>query len=298
MVLLARLRTIEGTTKLGMLRDGGKMKKSVLAIVTAFMLVGCGSLTTTDGGSDATAPTYDQATNKIGMVDSIGITESQQIIQSASVTLRVDDVSDSANQIVSYVESIGGRIDSRNEYRDPASSEITSADLMIKVPADQLDSALEQLKTFGNLEGFSKSAGDVTLQVIDLDARIASLEESIANLRKLLADATSVTDLLAAETALSDRQAELDSLKSQRTYLADQIELSAIWVNLVPKRALDAVEPIGFIAGLETGWNAIVDFAGNLTTWAGLALPWFGLLIALLIIFKIIAAIRRSSRIG
>lgn len=273
------------------------MKKSVLAIFTAFMLVGCGSLTTTDGG-DAAAPAYDQATNKIGMVDSIGMAEGQQIIQSASVTLRVDDVSDSANQIVSYVESIGGRIDSRNEYRDPASSEITSADLMIKVPADELDSALERLKTFGNLEGFSKSAGDVTLQVIDLDARIASLEESIANLRKLLADATSVTDLLAAETALSDRQAELDSLKSQRTYLADQIELSAIWVNLVPKRALDAVEPIGFIAGLETGWNAIVDFAGNLTTWAGLALPWLGLLIALLIIFKIIAAIRRSSRIG
>lgn len=274
------------------------MKKLALILATIFLLSGCGSLSTSDGGADSIAPAYDQATSKVGMVDSVAVAEGQQIIQSASVTLRVDDIAASATEIANYVESINGRIDSRNEYRNPDSSEITSADLMVKVPSDQLDAALERLKTFGNLEGFSKSASDVTLQVIDLDARIASLESSITNLQKLLDDAASVADLLAAETALSDRQAELDSLKSQRTYLADQIDLSAIWVNLVPKRALDAVAPIGFIAGIETGWNAIVDFAGNLTTWAGLALPWLGLILVLLLLIKIIRSLRRSSRIS
>lgn len=274
------------------------MKKFGIVLAAVFLLTGCGSLTTSDSDAGSAEPAYDQAIGKVGMTDSVAVAEGQQIIQSASVTLRVDDVAASATEIANYVESINGRIDSRNEYRDPESSEITSADLMIKVPSDLLDTALDRLKAFGNLEGFSKSAGDVTLQVIDLDSRILSLESSIANLKKLLDEAASVADLLAAETALSDRQAELDSLKSQRTYLADQIELSAIWVNLVPKRALDAVEPIGFLAGIETGWNAIVDFAGNLTTWAGLALPWLGLVLALLLLIKIFRSLRRSSRIS
>lgn len=274
------------------------MKKFGLAIAAILLLTGCGSVSTTDSGSSDSASSFTRDEAKIGMVDVTSSASGQQIIQSASLTLRVEDIAQTATEIANYVTSINGRIDSRNEYRDPASSEITSADLMIKVPNDQLDVAIERLKTFGNLEGFSKSAADVTLQVIDLDARISALENSIKKLNVLLDDATSVTDLLAAETALAERQAELDSLKSQRTYLSDQIELSAVWVNLLPKRALDAVEPIGFLAGLETGWDAIVDFASNLTTWAGLALPWLGLIVLLLIVFKIIGAIRRSSKLN
>lgn len=272
------------------------MKKLLVGALALLLLTGCGSITA-DGGSDATTEIgYDRSDAKVALSEGSAVAVDQQIIQTASLTLRVDDVAQSADEISDYVTSIGGRIDSKNEYRNPDSSEVTSTDLMVKVPSGQLDAALERLKSFGDLEGFSKSAGDVTLQVIDLDARIASLETSITSLKKLLDEATTVTDLLAAETALSQRQSELDSLKSQRTYLADQIELSAIWINIYPKKALDAVKPIGFIAGLEKGWEAIVDFAGNLTTWAGLALPWIGLFLALVIVLKILGALGRSRR--
>lgn len=271
------------------------MKRSALLLSALVLLTGCGSITTTDSSTAAPDIAYDRADAKIGMVEGSAISD-QQVIQSASLTLRVDEVATSADEISSYITSIGGRIDSKNEYRDPERSEITSSELMVRVPSAQLDAALEKLKSFGNVEGFSKSAYDVTLQVIDLDARISSLENSIGSLRKLLADATTVTDLLAAETALAERQAELDSLKSQRTYLADQVDLSAIWISIYPKKALDAIEPIGFLAGLEQGWDAVVDFAGNLTTWAGLALPWLGVVIAFLILLKILAAIGRSRK--
>lgn len=274
------------------------MKKVVALAIALTMLVGCSSGSSDSGATTQPDVTFEDSNSKIGMTRSEStLAVDQQVIQSASITLRVDDVSTTAEEVSNYVSSIGGRIDSRNEYRDPQSSEITSSDLMVRVPSSQLEDALEQLKTFGDLEGFSSSAYDVTLQVVDLDARIKSLESSIANLQNLLNEATTVTDLLAAESAISQRQAELDSLRSQRTYLADQVDLSAIWVNILPKRALDAVRPIGFIAGIEKGWDAIVDFAGNLSTWAGLALPWIALLIVIGIFFRLLAAVlrRRSS---
>ena len=272
-----------------------QFKSFTIAVLALLMLTGCGSITANSTDSQLAA-NYDGADTKIGMVETSQAAIDRQLIQTASIALRVDDVAETATAITSYVNGIQGRIDSKNEYRNPDSSAITSADFMIKVPSDKLDEALDRLKTFGDLEGFSTSATDVTLQVVDLDARIAALQNSISSLKKLLEDASNVSDLLAAEAALTQRQSELDGLTSQRNYLADQIDLAAIWVSVYPKNSLAAIKPIGFIAGLEKGWEEIVKFASNLTTWSGLALPWIGLVVALLLIFKILGGLRKLRR--
>lgn len=272
-----------------------KLKYLTIAGLALLVFTGCGSITADSSDEVGNAISY-PADSKVGMADASQSSIDQQLIQTASIVLRVDDVGETSTAITSYVASIQGRVDSKNEYRNPDSSAITSADFMIKVPSDKLDEALDKLKTFGDLEGFSTSAADVTLQVVDLDARISSLQNSISSLKKLLDEASNVSDLLAAEAALTQRQSELDSLISQRTYLADQIDLSAIWVSVYPKNALDAIKPIGFIAGLEKGWEEIVKFASNLTTWSGLALPWIGLVIALLLVFKILGGLRKARR--
>lgn len=272
-----------------------QVKSFTIAVLALLLLTGCGSITSSSSDSQLAA-NYDGANTKVGMVETSQAAIDQQLIQTASIALRVDDVAETATAITSYVNGIQGRIDSKNEYRNPDSSAITSADFMIKVPSDKLDEALDRLKTFGDLEGFSTSATDVTLQVVDLDARIAALQNSISSLKKLLEDASNVSDLLAAEAALTQRQSELDGLTSQRNYLADQIDLAAIWVSVYPKNSLAAIKPIGFIAGLEKGWEEIVKFASNLTTWSGLALPWIGLFVALLLIFKILGGLRKLRR--
>ena len=272
-----------------------QFKSFTIAVLALLMLTGCGSITANSTDSQLAA-NYDGADTKVGMVETSQAAIDRQLIQTASIALRVDDVAETATAITSYVNVIQGRIDSKNEYRNPDSSAITSADFMIKVPSDKLDEALDRLKTFGDLEGFSTSATDVTLQVVDLDARIAALQNSISSLKKLLEDASNVSDLLAAEAALTQRQSELDGLTSQRNYLADQIDLAAIWVSVYPKNSLAAIKPIGFIAGLEKGWEEIVKFASNLTTWSGLALPWIGLVVALLLIFKILGGLRKLRR--
>ena len=272
-----------------------QVKSFTIAVLALLLLTGCGSITSNSSDSQLAAD-YDGANTKVGMVETSQAAIDQQLIQTASIALRVDDVAETATAITSYVNGIQGRIDSKNEYRNPDSSAITSAEFMIKVPSDKLDEALDRLKTFGDLEGFSTSATDVTLQVVDLDARIAALQNSISSLKKLLDDASNVSDLLAAEAALTQRQSELDGLTSQRNYLADQIDLAAIWVSVYPKNSLAAIKPIGFIAGLEKGWEEIVKFASNLTTWSGLALPWIGLVVALLLIFKILGGLRKLRR--
>ncbi len=132
------------------------------------------------------------------------------------------------------------------------------------------------------------------MQKVDLEARISSLESSISKFRELLASATNVTDLISAESALAERQAELDSLNAQLKYLSQQVDMSVIYLSLLPSDSFSAIKPIGFLSGLEKGFYALLNIVANLTSFVGYAIPWIGLLVLIILLYKIISRIRRN----
>jgi hypothetical protein len=64
--------------------------------------------------------------------------------------------------------------------------------------------------------------------------------------------------------------------------------MASIYINLLRKDALDAVQPIGFWAGLEKGLQSVLSTLGNSTTFLGLALPWVLLVLALLVFVRLL----------
>jgi hypothetical protein len=266
------------------------MKKLFALLLSAFLLLaGCSG---SDEAVTNTAADFDSmsSTSTKGFVESAMPGDSQIITNSMSV--RVDIVSDSAKAVENLVIQYRGRIDSKSENREPTNNDISFISYTLRIPTDGYEGAVEDLKSFGDLENYSSSASDVTLQAVDLASRISALTDSITKLEELMTSATNVSDLLAAEGAITQRKAELDSLVSQQKYLTDQVEMTTIWLTLAPKSALDAVKPIGFLAGLEKGWESIVDFLSNLTTWSGLALPWIGFLVALILMLSLIKRLK------
>ncbi|EUA89191.1 hypothetical protein I551_4359 [Mycobacterium ulcerans str. Harvey] len=117
----------------------------------------------------------------------------------------------------------------------------------MRIPADKLDGVLADAKNLGEVESMSIGHTDVTSQRVDLDARIEALQTSVNRLRELMGRAGSVADLLAAESSLTERQAELDSLRAQRTTLGDEISYATINVTLSSK---PTVAPGGFLGAL------------------------------------------------
>jgi hypothetical protein len=113
--------------------------------------------------------------------------------------------------------------------------------------------------------------------VIDTAVRVRAQERSLRRIEILLARAQSIRDIVDIESELTRRQADLDSLKSQQAYLADQTAMSTITVHLEQKHE-PAKEPdteeAGFLPGLEGGWGALVAFGTVLATILGALLPW------------------------
>jgi hypothetical protein len=208
----------------------------------------------------------------------------------------VDDPADGAQRVSELVEDAGGRVDERTEQAVSGEdgTEGTVADLVVRVPSDELTGLLADLEELGDAENVSVSRSDVTATVVDLDARITALRTSVDRLLALMDNASSTAALLEAEQVLSERQQELESLQSQRAHLADQVELSTLRVHLEPFGVAPAGGPDGFLAGLGTGWRALTTTVGAVVVVLGVALPW--LLLGALVTTAVVVPVRLARR--
>jgi uncharacterized lipoprotein YmbA len=220
----------------------------------------------------------------------------RQVVITGNVTITADEPLTASREAVRIVEAAGGRVDGRTEYA-PSDTDKGSAQLTLRIPADKLTSVLESLEKLGTADEVSLSTSDVTVQTQDLDARISSLRASIERLNGLIAQATSIEDLITLEHEISNRQAELESLEAQQRYLSDQVAMSTISLYLRSDAEAPPADPDSFWDGLGAGWGAFVAFWAGLLVVLGVLLPWlitFGL-IALIIILIVRGRRRRRE---
>jgi uncharacterized coiled-coil protein SlyX len=269
------------------------IKKSLisLSLIGTLFLTACGSSTTSMGMSDSSISSV-PATGDMMVENKVSIDRS--IIKTSSLTLRVKNVEKSIIEAQDLATQFEGRVDDSSQYKNPGSEDSLSANLTIRVPSANLEKALEAFKGLGDVESSSISATDVTMQKVDLDARIAALNTSIERFKQLISSATNTSDLIAAETALAERQAELDSLTAQLKYLSEQVDMSVIYLALLPNDSFSAIKPIGFFAGIEKGFVALLNAAANLTSILGYFIPWIIAILVIVAIFKLISRIRRN----
>ena len=106
-------------------------------------------------------------------------------------------------------------------------------------------------------------------------------------------------DIIAIESDLARRQADLDSLKSQQAWLADQTSLSTINVYLSRSGSVSPPEDDdrGFLAGLAGGWKALQGATVLVLTAVGAVLPFAVLLLVLGLPIWLVVR-RRGSRLS
>jgi hypothetical protein len=224
-------------------------------------------------GGDLTSASGDTAAGPSDL-DRRDSADGREVIVTGSAALVVDDPTDAATAFGTWVESQGGRVDHRADQDGQTF-------LTVRVPSVGTSAAIDYLGTLGEVESTSITRSDVTSQIVDLDARIAALQTSIARLTEILNQANTTADVVAAESNLTQRQAELDGLTAQRAALGEQVELSSVDVTFSETPTTASVEPDGFLGGLRTGWNSVVETVNGIVTAAGVAAPWLGIALVL-----------------
>lgn len=228
------------------------------------------------GGTEEMAP---EAAADGGVVseDVATADDDRQVVVTGTITMTVDDPIGAASEVADLVARFDGFVAERVQQsaRDEQSA---FAYLTVRVPADRLTDAIEDLGELGTVEDTSLTSTEVTAQARDLDARIRALEISITRLEDLLGRSGTIEDIVAAEQVLTDRQERLEQLESQRAALAEQVAMSTVRVELWTDEAVPDEPPSGFLTGLQSGWDALVRFLENTLTVLGVLLPWLVLL--------------------
>ncbi|MBX7269171.1 DUF4349 domain-containing protein [Micromonospora sp. Llam7] len=258
---------------------------AVAALVALLVLAGCGSgrggdeSTAAGTTADAAAPAQEGGAGAPGESrDGAGVAtdtrvDQRAIIYTGSIRVKVDDVDAAARTATAAATRAGGFVGGDQRRSSDADA---VAELELRVPADRFYAVVEELAGLGSQERREIGTQDVTEETIDLDARITSQRARVESARRLLAQATSIGDLVAVENELARREADLASLEAKKRRLDDLTALSTITVTLVGPDATVAEEEsqIGFLVGLNGGWKVFLTSMTVLVTVLGAILPW------------------------
>lgn len=217
----------------------------------------------------------------------------RSIIRTGDLSIEVDDPAAAAGEVAGVAEDLGGRIESESIDR---SGNTTSAYLLVRVPSEKLDEAFEKMGEIGEVRSQSRGSSDVTTVHVDLQARVGALESSVARLTALMNDAATTSELIEAESALAQRQQELDGLKAQLASLEGQVDEATISVALYTPSALPGGGPNGFWEGLVAGFNSIIAAGAGALVIAGILLPWLVFLGVIAALTVWVVRVRRRRR--
>jgi len=225
------------------------------------------------------------------------LVEQQAVIKNGAVSLRSDDVGKTRFDVQALLDEHNGQVSDDNTETDQTGEALRSR-MVLRVPSEDFDDVMSDLADLGQLASRTSSAEDVTTQLIDVDAQIKVQEASVQRVRQLLTRAQSIRDIMAIESELANRQAQLDSLSQQQAYLENQTSLATIQVSI--ERQPDAVvekekdDRTGFLGGLGAGWDGLRATVVAVLTVVGAVLPFA--VVALLVGVPVWLLVRRLRR--
>jgi len=169
------------------------------------------------------------------------------IIQRASLQLVVRDTMATVEAAKDLVSGLGGYIANSNAWEQ---GEWMRASLTLRVPVENLEQALDQLKALAvKVQRESLSGEDVTEQYSDLGAQLRNLEATETELLALLTEVrekpgSTAEDILDVHRRLTEIRGEIERAKGRMQYLEQMTALATIDLELVPDPlAQPVVEP-------------------------------------------------------
>ena len=291
-----------------------KSLRSLLAVAAAFVFIVGGTLMTRDRpvvsatqekgtsyafttGSAANGAVMYKSAPTMGIANDMDVEESAPMMRSMSTadsasaaaqkqpmlikrvdmtikTMHFDDVVDHVQQLT---EATGGRVDYYSQYGDHTENALRNASFTLRIPADQVDSFVQNAEIAGNITSYSSHVEDAGDRYYDLAARLETQQKKMARLQELLAQATDVSDLIEIESSIADTQYLIDLYTGQMQGIEDDVAYSTVTVYVQETRVVETREAtLGerIAAGIGDMASSALNFLEDALIFIVSVLPW------------------------
>jgi hypothetical protein len=286
-----------------------------LAIVACALLAACGTAGTGGGGGTAAtaekqvsgglgqagsstdSAAFNSSAGKPNSVDVLQAQGTRQVIQDATLSLRIKSGSfwQNYDKALAIADRYNGYVSS--SHIGDQSKAADSGTLVLRIPAASYQDALGALQDLGTTTQLQVSSQDVSEQYVDLNARLKNQQAQQGILLDLMRRASSIQDSIAVQNQLSSVTAEIERIQGQLRFLDSRTNYSTITLNLFVV-APGAVEPTlwersGLNHSFETAGQVFTAVIGGMIVTAGFLAPF---LILLALAFGIWRALPDSIR--
>jgi hypothetical protein len=242
---------------------------------------------------------YDRASES-GSVPDLLESSQQYIICNAQLTLIISDIEEAAKEIQQKAGQLQGYVASLELY--DLTQERRAGRISLRIPEDKFELALAMLEEVGKVKNKNISEEDVTLQYIDLEARIVNMEAQEKRLRDLLDRAEKVEEVLEVEKELWRVRGNLESMIAEFKHLKQRVSYSSINIYLEEKdplatslvEDLGTLEKVGNLLALNT--NRLLKGISNLIIVSIGSLPILVPLVLLFLLIRKIAVVVKERK--
>lgn len=229
------------------------------------------------------------------------------VIRNADLSIVVVKPDESLDAIIKMANEMGGYVvDSRLYQRSLSSGvEVMEASVTIRVPAEKLDAAMQEIKAqvedpATDVLSENVTGQDVTKEYTNLQSRLRNSQAASDQLTEIMASATKPEDVLNIFNQLKQVNEEIEVIKGEIKYYEESAAMSAITVQIQAQETIAPVtigtwKPEGVARDAVQALIEAYQWIANAAIWAAI----FCLPIALpvgLVLFFIFRAIQRSRR--
>jgi hypothetical protein len=271
-----------------------KLSLMIVALITMSLLLATGingcageapGVTSYSIPMEPTVPTMEPGKSEMGdggMELPSSLPEERMIVRNGDISLVVEDVAQSQDEIAALAVRLGGWVVNSNIYGE---EEEMRGWVSIRIPSDKFDQALSELRAMAvRVTSESTSTQDITEEYVDLESRLRNAEATESQYLALLGRAEEVEDILKIYESLSQIRYEIEQIKGRMQYLEQISAMSLISINLEP--SLGPLVSPGWSASeaLNSAVRGLTSFGQGLGTafiWIGIFSPIWGTLLGI-----------------
>ena len=199
--------------------------------------------------------------------ESTALPDNRKLIRTVRMTIETESLDPLLKQLDSQIAQLSGYVEYQNVYHGSAYSGTRSrtADLTIRIPADQLNTFTQQVSQNANVVTSSQSVNDVTLSYVSTESRMNALRTEETRLLELLAKAETMEDLLTIESRLTDVRWEIEQVTSTLRVYDNQVDYATIHLNISEVTEFTVVEepPVTLGDRIRSGVRDTLDDIGT-----------------------------------
>lgn len=230
---------------------------------------------------------------------------SRKLIKTVDLMVETQDFDGLMPLIEQKVAALGGYIENSDVYNGSnyrSYRDLRWASLTVRVPQNNLEEFISDVKVVSNVTNCNQRVEDVTLTYVDLESHKKALQTEQDRLLELLEVAETVDDIITIESRLSQVRYEIESMEAQLRSYDNRVNYSTVYMNIEEVEVLTPVveETAGqrIVRGFSESVSDVLHGIKEFCIGFIISLPYlvvWGIIVAV-VILVVVKVAKRSMR--